>query len=158
MTVIARKIKATPARPASEAWQVIVNLLAPKASDSRDELLRVEGIASTLIASQAMRDAPIVVYGSGPRVRVYCLYDELAIEGETASEQNLAVIPTEGDWSMSLPTPTEDLGWVQNSLKKLSSRVKARDAAERVEAESKGEEVRQKAGNATVNLEAFYRS
>lgn len=158
MTVVARKIKATPARPASEAWQVIVDLLAPRASDARDELLRVEGIASSLIASQAMKDAPIVVYGSGPRVRVYCLYDELAIEGETANEQKLASLPTEGDWSMSLPAPTEDLKWVQDSLKKRSSRVKARDMAEPVAAESSEEEDGQKSSGATVNLEAFNRS
>lgn len=157
MTVVARRIKATPARPASEAWQVIVNLLAPVASDARSELLRVEGIASSLIASQAMKDAPIVVHGSSPRVRFYCLYDDEAIEGEQANEQKLATCPTEGDWSMSLPAPVEDLKWVQDSLKKRSSRVTARDMTGPVATES-SEDEGQKSAGAAINPEAFFRS
>lgn len=158
MTVVARRIKATPARPASEAWQVVVDLLAPTASEARDELLRVEGIASSLIASQAMKDAPIVVYGSGPRVRIYCLYDEDAIEGEQANEQSLASCPTEGDWSLSLPSPPEDLKWVQDSLKKRSSKVTARDMAEPVATGSADEASGRKATDAVINPEAFFRS
>ena len=158
MTVISRRVKATPARPASEAWQVIVDLLAPTASDARTELLRVEGIASSLIASQAMKDAPVVIYGSGPRVRIYCLYDEDAIEGDHGNEQKLATCPTEGDWSMSLPTPPEDLKWVQDSLKKKSSRVTARDVAEPVVTESSDEEGARKSTGAVISPEAFFRS
>jgi hypothetical protein len=158
MTVVARRIRATPARPASEGWQVIIELLAPAASDARDELLRVEGIASSLIASQAMKDAPIVVYGGGPRVRIYCLYDEEAIEGEQANEQKLATCPTEDDWALSLPAPSEDLKWVQDSLKKRSSRVTARDMAEPVVTGSSDEEGGRKSTGAVINPEEFFRS
>jgi hypothetical protein len=158
MTVVARRIKATPARPASEAWQVVVDLVAPGATAARQELLSVGGIASSLIASQAMKDAPIVVHGSGPRVRLYCLYDEEAVEGEQANEQKLATCPTEGDWSMSLPSPPEDLKWVQDSLKKKSPRITARDMSEPVATESSDEEAGRKSSGATINPEAFFRS
>jgi hypothetical protein len=46
MTVIARRIIATPVRSASEAWAAIVNILAPQSgSKARQELLAIEGIA-----------------------------------------------------------------------------------------------------------------
>ncbi len=158
MTVVARKVGATPSRPAAEAWQVIVDLLAPAASTARDELLSIEGIASSLIASQAMKDAPIVIYGSGPRVRIYCLYDEEAIEGEQANEQKLATCPTENDWAMSLPAPSEDINWVQSSLKKRSSRITARDMTEPLVTESSDEGAERKGTSAVIDPEAFFRS
>jgi hypothetical protein len=128
MTVIARRIKATPVRSASSAWSVIVNLLAPKAgSAARVELENIAGIASSLISDEAFRSSPAVVYGSGPRVRLYCLYDEEAVSGENASESTLSFVPTEGDWKISLPCLAEDLNWVQEALKKKSSRITVRD-------------------------------
>jgi hypothetical protein len=155
MTVVARRIKATPARSASEAWLVIVNLLAPRASAARDELLRVEGIASSLIASLAMKDAPIVAYGHGPRVRIYCLYDDDAASGDQADEGQLAACPTEGDWSLSLPAPTEDLAWASKALSSRSSRVTTRDMSDSV-TDQDGEE-NQKTAITAIDMEAFFR-
>lgn len=133
MTVVVRRIIATPARSASTAWATIVDLLAPdQDSDARKELESVAGVASSLISDEAFKNAPSVVYGSGPRVRIYCLYDEESITGDNASESALAFVPTNGDWRMSLPCPTDDLDWVQNTLKKLSSRITARDVNDAV--------------------------
>lgn len=83
MTTLARHIISEPVRTASETWKIIVDLLASN-SDSlaRSELLSVVGVASSLIASEAAKDSPIVVYGSGPRIRIYCLYGEDAIVGD----------------------------------------------------------------------------
>src|SRR5262245_32139944 len=121
MTVIARRVIATPARPASAAWTVIVNIIAPdESSDARKELESISGIASDLIADEALKSAA-VVYGAGPRVRVYCLYNEDAIAGDGASESSLAFDPTNGDWRMSLPCPAEDLDWVNEALKTKSN-------------------------------------
>src|SRR4030042_4455501 len=114
MTTISRKIIAIPARSASEAWKVIVNLIAPQTdSDAQRELLETTGIASSLITDEAMKDVPIVVYGVGPRIRIYCLYGEDAITAEKVNEARLPSSPTDGDWTMSLPCPAEDLDWVQ---------------------------------------------
>src|SRR6266567_245071 len=98
-SVVARRIIATPACHASGAWAKMVDLLAPdQKSTARKELESVAGIANSLIAEEAFRDAPAVVRGKGPRVRLYCLYNEDAISGEDASEAPLATVPTEGEW------------------------------------------------------------
>lgn len=158
MTVVARRIVATPARPASDAWAVIVDLLAPdKQSDARRELESVAGIASNLIADEAFEGAAGVVYGSGPRVRLYCLYGDKAISGDKASESALAFNPTEGDWRMSLPCPAEDLAWVRGTLKERSSRITARDKDEDVEEEGDSEG-REASAGFEINTEAFFNS
>ncbi len=156
VTVVVRRVAATPGRSAAEAWGVITDLTAPPRSDARDELDRVAGVAMSLIAAEAMRDAPIVVSGAGPRLRVYCLYDDDAILGEGASEDPLAWVPTDGDWAMSLPCPAEDLTWVQAALACVSKRVTARDMAEAsVGIQDRRQEESGDLG--PVNVEAFLR-
>lgn len=137
MSVIARRIVASPVRTASEVWQIIVDLIAPAdGSEARSELGAVAGVGCSLIAAESMRTAPIVVSGVGPRVRIYCLYDDDAIIGERANEGALPVDITAGDWLMSLPCPTEDLSWVQTALIKHSRHVTARDLAAEFEEET----------------------
>lgn len=158
MTVVARRIVATPARPASEAWAVIVDLLAPdESSDARKELQSIAGIASNLIADEAFAFAAAVVYGSGPRVRLYCLYGNAAISGDGASETALAFNPTEGEWQMSLPCQTEDIEWVREALKKKSSRIKARDTNDDVDGEGDSDERKASAGF-EIDREVFFNS
>lgn len=157
MSVVARRIKSIPARSASDTWLVIVDLLAADATDARDELLRVDGIASCLISSEAIKDTPIVVRGKGPCIRVYGLYGEDAIVGDNANEAQLATCPTDGDWSMSLPAPTEDLEWVQQALAKRSARVTARDMKEAFTVSDEPVE-KQAQPIPTINPEAFFRS
>src|SRR6266536_2943872 len=138
-TVVARRVAATPARSAADAWRVIVSLVAPAGSEARQELDRVGGVAMSLIADEAMRDSPIEVVGVGPRLRIYCLYDTEAILGEGASEGPLAICPTDGSWLMSLPCPKEDLDWVQEALSRVSTRVTARDLKEATSPEPQNE-------------------
>ncbi len=157
MTVVARRIIATPARSAIKTWQVILDLLTPDSNSLvREELLAISGIACSLIADEAMKGSPIVVYGSGPRVRVYCLYDEDAITGDNAKEDALLFNATDGDWHMSLPCQAADLTWVQAALKKISSRVTARDlATDDVDTEKVEDSTTAKA--AEVDKEVFLR-
>jgi hypothetical protein len=159
-TVVARRIIAIPARPAAEVWNVIASLLAPDSSEARKEILSITGIASSLIASEAMKDASVVVSGKGPRVRIRCLYDEEAISGEDANEAKLAVYPTEGEWVMSLPCPAEDLKWLEESLRKLSLRITVRDLSAEPFIESNGTEDggKTRAAEVTVDREVFFRS
>ncbi len=148
MSVIARRFRATPYRSAAETWKLIALLIAPdKTSAAYKELDSVCGIASSLITSEAMKDAAVVCSGSGPRVRIYCLYDEEAILGEEAKEDPLCFVPTEDeDWNVSLPCPTEDLSWVKSALKKRSGHITARDLSERLgPEESKKEEAQSRA-------------
>jgi hypothetical protein len=156
MSVVARRVRATPHRTATETWKIIVDLLAPRSdSAAREELVGIAGIASSLITDEALKGAAAVVWGSGPRVRIYCLYDEDAITGDSTAESALTFCPTEGSWQMSLPCPAEDLDWVQAALKKRSTHVTARDMTTAVQGET--EEGTSQSG-AVIDREAFLRS
>jgi hypothetical protein len=154
MTVLARVIRTTPHRPADEAWEVIVGLLAPTPGAARDELMKVAGIATLLVAAGTPKDYKIVVWGGGPRVRISCIYDEDAITGDNANETKLARSATDGDWAMSLPCREEDLAWVTAALAKKSKRITARKLGEKLDTDAdEGES----ATAATINKEAFLR-
>ncbi|MBC7282999.1 hypothetical protein [Hoeflea sp.] len=127
-TVASRTFRSTPGRDAAQTWIAIVDLLTQgKSGDARTELLAVVGTAASVIADQAPKDAAITVTCDGPRTRIYCLYDEDAIEGSDANEDPLGFEPLKGDWRISLPCLADDLVWVQSALKQHSTRITARD-------------------------------
>lgn len=126
-TVVSRTFASSPKRDAGETWAAIVSLLTQgKNGTARDELLAVAGIAASTIADHAPKDNPIVVTCNGPRTRIYCIYDDDAIEGSDANEDPLGFNPLNGDWRVSLPCSKDDLTWVQTALKKHSARITAR--------------------------------
>jgi hypothetical protein len=132
-TVASRTFRSTPGRDAARTWTAIVDLLTQgKTGETRSELLAVGGVAASVIADQAPKDASITVTCVGPRTRIYCLYDDDAVEGSDANEDPLGFDPLKGDWRVSLPCLAEDLSWVQSALKKLSTRITARDLDETV--------------------------
>jgi hypothetical protein len=128
MTTIARRtFRSSPYRDAAETWDLIVALLTRGRNVSaKTELDSVQGIAASVIADRGPEKSPIVVTCEGPRTRIYCIYDENAIDGSDSQEDALGYDPLTGDWSISLPCTTEDLGWVQTALVKTTQRVKAR--------------------------------
>jgi hypothetical protein len=157
MTVVARRFVSIPPRTASATWAAISRLLAPREkSAASTELASIAGIASSLISREAMT-AAIVLYGTGPRVRVYCLYNDDAIDGDDADEMALSFDPTAGDWQMSLPCPSEDLSWVQDALKAKSRRITARDMDTAFDNEER-EASKNNAVETVVDLEAFFKS
>lgn len=132
-TVASRTIRSTPSRDALDTWIAIVDLLTKEAaSAARTELLAVGGVAASVIADQAPKDAAITVTCDGPRTRIYCLYDEDAIDGSGENEAALGYDPLKGDWRLSLPCLADDLAWVQAALKKHSARITAREIDEAV--------------------------
>jgi hypothetical protein len=137
-TVASRTFASTPKRDAAQTWAAIVDLLTRGLSGAaRNELLAVSGVAASIIADQAPKDAPIVVTCDGPRTRIYCLYDDDAVESSDANEDPLGFDPLVGDWHISLPCLKDDLSWVQSALKKHSTRITAREPdAEVVKAEN----------------------
>jgi hypothetical protein len=157
MTVVSRRVVATPARSASAAWDVIVKLVTAPGSAARQELQGIEGIASCIIAEESLKGDPCVIFGSGPRLRIYCLYDEDAIAGEDANEAALTFTPTEGDWQMSLPCHADDLEWVEKALRERSTHVTAREAGTPVEAEPANAQA-SSAAEVVIDREAFLRS
>ncbi len=67
-TVVRRTFGSTPHRDAGETWRAIIDLLTQgKTGAKRDELLAVHGVASSIIADKAPKDAAIVVSCDGPR-------------------------------------------------------------------------------------------
>jgi hypothetical protein len=132
-TVIARRVASTPVRSVSETWAIICQLLAPDPDcAARQELSAVKGIASSSIASEATKDAAIVVWGGGPRARIYTVFDDDAITNDGVNEDAFPRSPTAGDWRMSIPCPPEDVAWMRAQLAQVSSRVVARTPDEDV--------------------------
>lgn len=156
MSVVARRVRATPFRSAAAAWQVIADLVAPKNSAACAELLNIEGIGASIISTESPKEAPIVVRGSGPRVRIYCLYGEEAVSGDDASESPLAQYPTDDDWAMSLPAEADDVAWAKESLANRSTHVTVREKSEAVETDD-SDSHQAHSGKAVVNMEAFLR-
>jgi hypothetical protein len=154
-TVASRAVCSSPQRSTSETWTFIVDLLTQgKDGDTRRGLMSVSGIASSIIAEQAPNDAAIVVTCDGPRTRIYCLYDEDAIEGGDAKEDELGYEALKGQWAISLPCPKDDLDWVQRALKAKSIRITARDMAQKLGEEAEAAKA-ESARGFTLNLDKF---
>ena len=155
-TVLARRVASTPVRTAVETWARIVEIIAPDPeSPARKELAKVVGMACASIASEAPKEAPIVIWGGGPRVRVYCVFDEDAITQDGISEDALPKSPTEGDWRMSIPFLADDVSWSGASLAAASSRVSARSVDDDVADE---EPLAASATPLSINLAEFLKS
>lgn len=128
MTVVSRTIVAIPERSADDAWNRIVELIAPDpGSNARTELASIAGVACSCITDEALADDPLVVHGTGPRLRIYALYGDDAVEGDRTNESPLNWTPTQGDWRMSIPCLADDLAWIQTKLARTSMRVTARE-------------------------------
>jgi hypothetical protein len=156
-TVASRTFKSTPGRDALDTWTAIVDLLTKgTAGAARTELLAVGGVAASVIADQAPKDGAITVTCDGPRTRIYCLYDEDALDGGE-NEAALGYDPLKGDWKVSLPCLADDLAWVQAALKKHSDRITAREIDEAVVKEASSAETAA-ASDLTLDPKGFLRS
>lgn len=120
------------------------------------ELSAVKGVAASIIADGAPKTAPIVVTCDGPRTRIYCIYDDDALDESLGAEDALGFDALEGDWALSLPCPTEDLEWVRKALSRHSKRVTARDAAEGISVREDAESAAA-AQPLTINPEGLYK-
>lgn len=129
-TVTRRTFRSSPHRDALTTWATISALLTRTNTGAQQELGSVAGIASSIIADKACENSPIIVSCEGPQTRIYCLFDDDAIDGSDANEDVLGFDPLKGDWSISLPCEPDDLGWVQSALKQKSERITARDKNE----------------------------
>jgi len=159
-SVARRAVRSTPHRTSVQTWDFIVELLTRGESGpgALSELKSVAGIACSLITDQVMRDAAMVVTCDGPRTRIYCLYEDNAIDDADAKEDLLNFDPLKGGWAISLPCAEEDLGWVQRALKAKSSRITARDAKLKLGEDEKGQSNSSEAHGIAVDTEGFFKS
>jgi hypothetical protein len=101
----------------------------------------------------------IVLHGVGPRLRIYALYGDDAVDGDNASESPLSWVPTDGDWRMSIPCQKDDLVWVNAKLRKSSVRVTARALGDVVGGDEENDRREQTNHNErrSLDLDAFFR-
>lgn len=151
MSTVARRIAASPKRTATEVWEVISGLLCEKSSQAQKELSLITGVAASIISEEVPQNSPLIVKGVGPRVRIYCQYGENALDDENCNEASLPQKPLMDKWKLYLPCNKEDLDWVNNTLKSLSSSVVAYDKA----TEPDIEEDTSKQAGMTLNKENF---
>lgn len=137
MNTVRRDFRSVPHRDASATWVEIVALITASASsdEPRKALMSVSGIVASVIADQCAKDCPIVVTCEGPRTRIYCIYNDDSLDESGSNESKLGFDATKGNWQVSLPVNKEDLDWVKTALKRLTTRVVARDASMGIEVE-----------------------
>src|ERR1700733_13579501 len=100
-TVASRTIRSSPFRDSVTTWLTIVDLLTHgKQGTTRGELLSIVGIASSLMTERSPENAPIVATCNGPRTRIYCLYDDDALDESRANEETLGFKPLKGNWAL----------------------------------------------------------
>ena len=130
-TVARRTVQSSPHRDSGETWGVIVEILSGSSNENaKAELQSVAGIAASIIAERTPKSSPIIVTCDGPRTRIYCTYDDDAIDGSGANENSLGYDPLQGNWKISLPCASDDLDWVVAALEEKSDRISARDESE----------------------------
>jgi hypothetical protein len=153
-TIVVRRLAASPKRTAAETWTTLVNLVAPRDATGRSELGSAVGVGPFLIAAEALKESPAVMWGVGPRLRMYTLHGDAAVDGEDMREDPLTWSPTQGEWHLSLPCPDEDLKWVSKALAAVSSRITARSLAE----SAPSDEPSPKAAPLSIDIGEFSRS
>lgn len=158
-TVIARSVASSPVRTAAQTWAKIVEIIAPDPqSAARKELAKAEGVACASISAEATKDAAMVVWGGGPRVRVYCVFDDDAVTRDDVNEDALPKSPTDGEWKMSIPCLQEDVEWCRANLAAVSSKISARIVDDDVEDGDEQHQAAKAAPAMGINMQEFMKS
>jgi hypothetical protein len=123
---IRRDVASIPARSAKETWRVIAELVTGADTVDRGELDAAASIMESLIADEHPAKVPIVFKGAGPRVVIYCLYNEDAMEAGLDVDP-LHDNPTAGDWRATAPCEAEDADWMNKTLKDRAPRITVHD-------------------------------
>ena len=150
MSVVARKFAASPARIPSTTWETIVNVIAAESDEAKKELNGIAGIAASLIADETPLNDAITIIGSGPRLRVYCLYGDDAI-GDEANEASLSWKPFQSECKIYFPVHEADYDWVTKALKEKNSRFKTYKTGGKIEEERSEENRSEGLTQLTIN-------
>ncbi len=157
MTVVARCFASTPARTSGETWEKIVSLISKESSEARRDLESAAGIAASIIADEIPKQAPFILAGNGPRLRIYCVFGEDAIVGDDCDERDLSWNPTDCTWRLLLPCAKEDIEQVQKALREKSARILAYDANEGATPEADSQLESKANMMFTINVKEFQR-
>jgi hypothetical protein len=132
---IRRNVASIPARSAKETWRAITDLVTGTDSVDSHQLDAAASIMESLIADELLASAPIVFKGAGPRVVIYCLYGDDAMEADLDIDR-LIDSPTAGDWRATAPCEAEDDAWMNKTLKTRAPRISVHVGAEEPEEET----------------------
>lgn len=130
MTVIVRKFSASPEKDAVGVWDAITDLVCHDITAPRSEFVAVKGGVCSIISDQIVKDHPIVIRGSGPLLRIYCLYGDDAVLGQDVNEDSINWNPFKSDWKVYIPCPKDELSGLRAFLTKRSSSFEAYDSKE----------------------------
>lgn len=119
---VRRDIASIPVRSARETWVTIINLITDSDSIDQSQLDNAASIMESLIADEMPTTIPIVVKGCGPRLLIYCVYNEDAME-RGLDIDNLNHNPTSDDWNITAPCEDEDVLWMNNTLQARAPRI-----------------------------------
>jgi hypothetical protein len=162
MSVVARKFSASPARLSSATWKAISAIICQSDTAAAAEFAKVAGIASCLINDRQFAKTPMVIKNDGPRLRIYCLYGDDAVDEDQKNEAALTWKPTEGSWLAFMPCHKDELADFKNQLTGRSANFFVYDAAEGLdieEAVGEEKEVKNEASTSlAVDWEAFKKS
>jgi hypothetical protein len=126
---VRREIASVPLRTAGETWQAIVDLITGDDSIDAGTLKAAASVMESLIVDEHPACCPIVVKGEGPRLVIYLLYNEAAMEAGKDIDP-LTWNPTGGPaWQITAPSEAGDVGWMNNTLKSRAPRITVHDAA-----------------------------
>lgn len=123
---VRRDISAIPLRSGTETWDQIVKLITGASTRDGECLTAARGVMASVIADEHPAKRPFVLEGVGAQLRIYCRFGTDAIEaGESVDA--LTWNPTAGEWILSVPCDSENIGWVRKSLARTSPRFKVFD-------------------------------
>jgi len=124
-----RDIASIPIRSASETWKAIIELITRSDSVDAEQLTAASSVMESLIVDGHPANVPIVIKGHGPRLVIYCLYGEDALEAGNELDR-LHWSPTGGDWSMTAPCDPEDVDRISKLLRSRAPRISVHDVGE----------------------------
>ena len=125
---VRRDIASVPVRSAKETWRAIIDLVTGEGSVDGQQLDAASSILESIIADEILAKVPIVFKGAGPRVLIYCLYNEEAMEAGSDIDALASSKPTAGDWRATVPSEADDVDWMNKSLKSRAPRITVHDA------------------------------
>jgi hypothetical protein len=152
---VRRNIASIPLRSAKETWDAIIELVSDSESKDRQQLYAAASVMESIITDQLPANVPIVFKGGGgPRVLIYCLFHEDAMEAGLTIDK-LSTNPTKGDWSATAPSEKDDVEWMNKTLTTRASRISVHDVDKPADDDKDDDQVQNAVKGFTVDWEVL---
>ena len=132
MSVTSRKFAAYPERTSTQTWERITQVLCKDSSSAKAEFNAVIGGVSSVICTEIPKSSPIIIRGSGPLIRIYCLYSEDAILGLETSEEEVSWNPFREDWKTYIPCAKDEIDLMKKVIENKSDNFKIYDESKKL--------------------------